>query len=99
MYVISRIIEMSSKLRDLSDPPYKQMHLDIDVGNKSDRAEWGHLRYQTVFRPDQAYELVVEWLTASGSIVAELVSVERCFFLVKVNFYKFCSFQASLVVF
>lgn len=50
------------------------MHLDIDVSNKSDRVEWGHAKYQTVFRPDHAYELVVEWLTASGSIVSELVS-------------------------
>lgn len=49
------------------------MHLDIDVSSKSDRVEWGHARYQTIFRPDQAFELVVEWLTASGSIVAELV--------------------------
>lgn len=49
------------------------MHLDIDVSNKSDRVEWGHAKYQTVFRPDHAYELVVEWLTASGSIVSELV--------------------------
>lgn len=49
------------------------MHLEIDVSNKSDRIEWGHARYQTVFRPDQAYELVVEWLVASGSIVSELV--------------------------
>lgn len=54
-------------------PIYKQMHLEIDVASKSDRIEWGHARYQTVFRPDQAYELVVEWLVSSGSIVSELV--------------------------
>lgn len=51
------------------------MHLETDIGMKSDRVEWGHARYQTVFRPDQAYELVVEWLTSSGSIIAELVSI------------------------
>lgn len=50
------------------------MHLEIDVSGKSDRIEWGHARYQTVFRPDQAFELVVQWVTASGSIVSELVS-------------------------
>jgi len=58
---------------DSDCPVYKQMHLEIDVANKSDRVEWGHARYQTVFRPDQAYELVVEWLVASGSIVAEML--------------------------
>lgn len=52
---------------------YKRIHLETDTGQRSDRIEWGHARYQTVFRPDQAYELVVEWLTSSGSIIAELV--------------------------
>ncbi|XP_017781938.1 PREDICTED: DEP domain-containing protein 5 isoform X2 [Nicrophorus vespilloides] len=59
---------------ELDAPIFKRTHLEIDVNTKSDRVEWGHARYQTVFRPDQAYELVVEWLTASGSIVAELLS-------------------------
>jgi hypothetical protein len=49
------------------------MRLETDVAGKSDRIEWGHVRYQTTFLPDQAYELIVEWLTSSGSIVAELV--------------------------
>lgn len=40
---------------------------------KSDRIEWGHARYQSVYRPDQAYELVTQWVTASGSIVSEMV--------------------------
>lgn len=61
------------------------MHLETDTGQKSDRVEWGHARYQTVFRPDQAYELVVEWLTSSGSIIAELVSSFSCFFMKSLN--------------
>lgn len=44
---------------------------------KSDRIEWGHARYQTVYRPDQAYELVVQWVTASGSIVSEMVIIKN----------------------
>lgn len=57
----------------LAAPLYKRIHLETDTGARSDRVEWGHARYQTVFRPDQAYELIVEWLTSSGSIIAELV--------------------------
>lgn len=53
---------------------YKHTHLEIDVGGKSDRVEWGHCRYQSLYKPDRAYEMVVQWVTASGSIVAELVS-------------------------
>lgn len=52
---------------------YKNIHLEIDVNSKSDRVEWGHCRYQSTFRPDRAYELVVQWLAASGPIVAELI--------------------------
>ena len=53
---------------------YKNIHLEIDVNNKSDRIEWGHCRYQSLFRPDRAYELVVQWLAASGPIAAELIN-------------------------
>ncbi|KAG5888099.1 hypothetical protein JTB14_021899 [Gonioctena quinquepunctata] len=59
---------------DLDGPMYQRMRLETDVFSRSDRVEWGHARYQTVFRPDQAYELVAEWLTSSGSIVFELLS-------------------------
>ncbi|CAH1990123.1 unnamed protein product [Acanthoscelides obtectus] len=59
---------------DYNGPMFKRMRLETDVQNKSDRVEWGHARYQTVFRPDQAYELVVEWLTSSGSIIYELLA-------------------------
>ncbi|KAL1494319.1 hypothetical protein ABEB36_009934 [Hypothenemus hampei] len=52
---------------------YKKLRLETDVSGKSDRVEWGHTRYQTIFRPDQAYELIAEWLTSSGSIVGELL--------------------------
>ncbi|CAH0554753.1 unnamed protein product [Brassicogethes aeneus] len=58
---------------DLDGVMYKRMRLETDVQSRSDRVEWGHAKYQTVFRPDKAYELVVEWLTSSGSIVAELL--------------------------
>ncbi|CAG9783619.1 unnamed protein product [Diatraea saccharalis] len=54
-------------------PLYKNTHLDIDVNNKSDRIEWGHARYQATFRPDQAYEMCIQWAVASGNIVSELI--------------------------
>ncbi|XP_014258974.1 GATOR complex protein DEPDC5 isoform X2 [Cimex lectularius] len=54
-------------------PMYKESHLEIDVQNKSDRVEWGHLKYQAAYRPDMAYEMVVQWAAASGPIVADLV--------------------------
>ncbi|XP_043673343.1 GATOR complex protein Iml1 isoform X8 [Vespula pensylvanica] len=56
-------------------PPYKHTHLDIDINNKSDRIEWGHLRYQSVYMIDHSYELVVQWVASSGSIVADLIFI------------------------
>ncbi|EEB16663.1 DEP domain-containing protein, putative [Pediculus humanus corporis] len=60
--------------RDWKTPMYKQVHLEIDVNNKSDRIEWGHCRYQSFYRPDRAFELVIQWMAASGTIVADLIS-------------------------
>ncbi|KAF7279176.1 hypothetical protein GWI33_007586 [Rhynchophorus ferrugineus] len=67
------VIDLDYSEADMENVMYKRMRLETDVNNKSDRAEWGQARYQTVFRPDQAYELVVEWLTSSGSIIADLL--------------------------
>lgn len=53
---------------------YKQMHLEVDMNNKSDKIEWGHARYQSVYNVDEAFELVIEWVVASGPIVSDLVS-------------------------
>ncbi|XP_022197522.2 GATOR complex protein Iml1 isoform X3 [Nilaparvata lugens] len=55
-------------------PSYKQTHLEIDVQGKSDRIEWGHAKYQDIYHPYQAYEIEVQWVAASGSIVSELIT-------------------------
>ncbi|XP_016771452.1 GATOR complex protein DEPDC5 isoform X10 [Apis mellifera] len=60
---------------DWQVPLYKHTHLDIDINNKSDRIEWGHLRYQSIYKVDHSYELVVQWVASSGSIVADLIFV------------------------
>lgn len=51
---------------------YKQIYLEVDTNQKSDRVEWGHLRYHRVFQPGHAFEMVIQWVTASGPIVFEL---------------------------
>ncbi|XP_022175308.1 GATOR complex protein DEPDC5 isoform X1 [Myzus persicae] len=54
-------------------PWYKEAHLEMDVNSKSDLVEWGHARYQSLYRCDQAYEIIARWVAASGSVVADLV--------------------------
>lgn len=55
---------------------YRTGHLDLDCNNRSDRIEWGHIKYHSVFRPQQAYELIAQWLCATGTIVTDLVGVD-----------------------
>ncbi|XP_067645950.1 GATOR complex protein Iml1 isoform X6 [Eurosta solidaginis] len=52
---------------------YRHSHLEINVNHKSDRMEWGHVKYHTVMQPGYAFEIVVEWVTASGPIVWDLI--------------------------
>ncbi|XP_029721962.2 GATOR complex protein Iml1 isoform X2 [Aedes albopictus] len=59
----------------VDQPLYKQTHLDIDVNNKSDRIEWGHARYHQKMIPGHAFEIVVQWITASGPIVSDLIQI------------------------
>ncbi|XP_055688137.1 GATOR complex protein Iml1 isoform X3 [Lutzomyia longipalpis] len=54
-------------------PLYKQSHLEIDINNKSDRIEWGHARYHRVMIPGHAFEIVAQWVIASGPIVYDLI--------------------------
>ncbi|XP_014474175.1 PREDICTED: DEP domain-containing protein 5 isoform X4 [Dinoponera quadriceps] len=68
-------IDLMESMDDKSWTVYKHTHLDIDINNKSDRIEWGHLRYQSTYKVDHSYELVVEWVTSSGSIAADLIFV------------------------
>ena len=51
---------------------YKQIYLEVDTNQKSDRVEFAHLRYHRVMQPGHAFEMVIQWVTASGPIVYEL---------------------------
>jgi hypothetical protein len=54
---------------------YKDVYVDVDASKKSDRQEWGHVRYQSVYMPDQAFEITVQWIQATGAIITDLVQV------------------------
>lgn len=54
---------------------YKVSHLEVDLTQKViDRVEFGHARYHKHFVPTNAFEIVVQWVAASGPIVNDLVS-------------------------
>lgn len=52
---------------------YKSCNLEMDISNKSDRIEWGHLRYQGVLYQDASLEFIFQWVVCTGPLVAELV--------------------------
>lgn len=53
---------------------YRSTHLEIDVTRKSERMEWGHAKYHSVMVPNTAFEIVVDWVTASGPAVSDLIN-------------------------
>ncbi|XP_075160059.1 GATOR complex protein Iml1 isoform X3 [Haematobia irritans] len=53
---------------------YRHSHLEIDVNQKSERMEWGHVKYHTVMQSGFAFEIVVQWVTSSGPIVWDLIN-------------------------
>ncbi|XP_054714786.1 GATOR complex protein Iml1-like [Uloborus diversus] len=52
---------------------FKCCNIQIEQGVRSGRQEWGQLRYQNIYTPYEAFELVVEWMVATGNKAAELV--------------------------
>lgn len=70
---IPRFLQDTIDLNFLDGPVYKQLHLEVDPNTKSDRTEWGHVRYHTTMTPNYAFELVVQWLTSTGPVVYDLI--------------------------
>ncbi|XP_033102141.1 GATOR complex protein DEPDC5-like [Anneissia japonica] len=56
------------------DPSSLFKNVIMDLSNsKTDRPEWCHVAYQQVFNPSQAFELKVQWLVSSSSMLNELL--------------------------
>ncbi|OQR72135.1 hypothetical protein BIW11_01364 [Tropilaelaps mercedesae] len=51
---------------------FRRAYVNIDAG-RSDRPEWGQAQYHSIFQPGSAFELDVEWVVATGNIVADMV--------------------------
>uniref|UniRef100_A0A2R5L6X3 DEP domain-containing protein n=1 Tax=Ornithodoros turicata TaxID=34597 RepID=A0A2R5L6X3_9ACAR len=52
---------------------FRSVNIDIDVSGRSDRPEWGHAQYHSIFQPGEAFEFIMEWMVATGYIIADLV--------------------------
>ncbi|KAA0186554.1 putative dep domain containing protein [Fasciolopsis buskii] len=66
-FLIPYALEDDSVLR-------KSCICDLDDATVGDRAEWTHCVYDTMYHPLCAFTLELQWLVASGSRLAELIS-------------------------
>nr|XP_045624645.1 GATOR complex protein Iml1-like isoform X2 [Procambarus clarkii] len=52
---------------------YRIGQLDLDCNNRSDRVEWGHMKHHSLFNPLQSFEIIIQWMCATGTIVTDLM--------------------------
>ena len=58
---------------------YKSLFLEIDSSKLKDRVEWCHVGYHGNYNPDMAFEIELQWLTSTPSLLHELVSFKLHF--------------------
>ena len=67
---MSRFAARQRKKESLARKPfYKTVTLNVDHAGRSDRKEWGHLKYQHYYDPSEAFEIAIQWSVASGNCV------------------------------
>ena len=42
--------------------------------NKNGRVEWVNVKYHSLYDPDQAFEMIIEWMVATGNAIPEIIS-------------------------
>lgn len=53
---------------------FESINMDIDSALRdAKRSEWVHVQYHCYYDIDQAFELVIKWMVASGAGIAEMV--------------------------
>ncbi|XP_057295818.1 GATOR complex protein DEPDC5-like isoform X1 [Hydractinia symbiolongicarpus] len=60
--------------KEKSVPLFKSMEYNLDADSKSARSEWCVISYHGNYHPNKcAYAIEMDWMVATGSIIAELV--------------------------
>ncbi|XP_041453714.1 GATOR complex protein DEPDC5-like [Lytechinus variegatus] len=63
---------MPASSRAFKPPEIKNVMLEIDC-NKTDRVEWCHVTYDGQYTVDRAFDLQVEWLVCTPSLLNEML--------------------------
>ena len=64
---------------------YKSVTLNVDTSSRSDRKEWGHIKYQHYYDTTEAFEIALQWSVATGK------KFSSCFIPLRSNFSRFLS--------
>ncbi|XP_054168694.1 GATOR complex protein Iml1-like [Oppia nitens] len=58
---------------EVQDFTFKNTVLDLDDGSKNGRVEWVNIKYHSVYDPEQAFEMIIEWMVSTGNSISEIV--------------------------
>ncbi|KAH9414857.1 GATOR complex protein depdc5 [Dermatophagoides pteronyssinus] len=55
-------------------PEFTFKNFQIELDSKTDRVEWVNVKYHSLYDPEQAFEMIMEWMCATGNAIPEKVS-------------------------
>ncbi|KAF7490231.1 GATOR complex protein DEPDC5 [Sarcoptes scabiei] len=59
---------------NLQAPEFTFKNFTIDLEQKTDRVEWVNVKYHSLYDPEQAFELLIEWMVATGNAIPDIVA-------------------------
>ena len=57
---------------------HKYVNVDVNPNKKSERQEWATACYNAYYSPLCVFELQIQWMVATGSLLGDMVSVCMC---------------------
>ncbi|XP_071790249.1 GATOR1 complex protein DEPDC5-like isoform X2 [Asterias amurensis] len=64
--------DTKKKSKGIKPSVYKSLFLEIDSSKLTDRVEWCHVGYHSDYNVDMAFEIELQWLTSTPSLLHEL---------------------------
>nr|XP_046911895.1 LOW QUALITY PROTEIN: GATOR complex protein Iml1-like [Dermatophagoides farinae] len=55
-------------------PEFTFKNFQVELDSKTDRVEWVNVKYHSLYDPEQAFEMIMEWMVATGNAIPEKVS-------------------------
>ncbi|KAG1657873.1 GATOR complex protein DEPDC5 [Nymphon striatum] len=62
-------------LKKLLDLPPKLTTIELDGLSNKDRLEWGCASYDYIYNPTHAFEIIIKWMVATGTVLSDFLSM------------------------